>query len=423
MEEKHGSRLLKNKSYLWLISSQIVSSLGDWLDILAVMTLVAIKWNASPIAVSALMLCFAGPMIVVGPIAGSIADKFDRKKIMIISDILSAIAVIGVAFSTSLWQVYVLITLKSIFVAFFMPAKNGKLKEIVAEDDIQMATGISGMIDNGAKVIGPTISGLLVASVGVQWAFFLDAISFVLSAIFLIGVPKTVLQSTGEKKESSKLSLQELSSTMKDGFTILKGFPILLTSLFLFSATLFVLQIADTQFMVLARLMFEEPTTLVGYAMAASGVGMFVASAILTKAKLPNVLITTSLGGIGVGSAFALAALMTQLDAQLIYVLFPLLCLIAGSSFGLAAIPFQISVQKQIPVSKTGRVFGTIGSVTTISSFIGMGLGGVLSQTIGVVQTFVVAGSLLILVGSSMIIVKRSVESRGHHVTESDGGI
>ncbi|MBM6618667.1 MFS transporter [Bacillus suaedaesalsae] len=423
MESKRRSTLLKNKSYLWLISSQIVSSLGDWLDILAVMTLVAIKWNASPIAVSALMLCFAGPMIVVGPIAGSIADKFDRKKIMIISDILSAIAVLGVAFSTSLWQVYVLITLKSIFVAFFMPAKNGKLKEIVDPEDIQMATGISGMIDNGAKVIGPTISGLLVASVGVQWAFFLDAISFVLSALFLIAVPKTAIQSTNDITATSKLSLQELSSTMKEGFAILKGFPILLTSLFLFSASLFVLQIADTQFMVLARLIFEEPTTLVGYAMAASGVGMFVSSAILTKIKLPNVLVTTSLGGIGVGGAFALVALMTRLDITLIYLLFPLLCFIAGASFGLTAIPFQISVQKQVPISKTGRVFGTIGSITTISSFIGMGLGGVLSQTIGVIQTFVLAGVLLICVGTLMLISKRSVESRGHHVTESDGGI
>jgi hypothetical protein len=209
----------------------------------------------------------------------------------------------------------------------------------------------------------------------------------------------------------------------KEGIAILKGFPILLISLFLFSASLFVLQIADTQFMVLARLVFEEPATVVGYAMAASGIGMFTSSAILTKIKLPSVLATTPTGGIGVGSSFALVALFTQLDEQAIYFIFPILCFIAGSSFGLASIPFQVSVQKEVPVSKTGRVFGTIGSVTTISSFIGMSIGGVLSQAIGVIQTFVVSGTILILMGSVMLLVKRKVESRDRHVTESDRGV
>jgi MFS family permease len=176
IENTSKSSLLRNKSYLWLIASQTVSALGDWLDLLAVLTLVAVKWNASPIAVSALMLCFAGPMILIGPIAGSIADRFDRKKIMIFSDLLCAILVVGVAFATSLWQVYVLITLKSVVVAFFMPAKNGKLKEIVPKEDIQMAMGISGMIDNGAKIIGPTIGGLLVATIGINGLFILIAL-------------------------------------------------------------------------------------------------------------------------------------------------------------------------------------------------------------------------------------------------------
>jgi hypothetical protein len=207
----------------------------------------------------------------------------------------------------------------------------------------------------------------------------------------------------------------------KEGITILKGFPTLLISLFLFSATLLVLQISDTQFMVLARLVFEEPATVAGYVMAASGIGMFTASAVLTKIKLPSVLATTSIGGIGVGSTFAIVALLTPLDEQIIYIVFPILCFVGGASFGLASIPFLVNVQKEVSVLKTGRVFGTIGSVTTISSFIGMSIGGVLSQAIGVIQTFVVSDTVLIIMGTIMLLV--NAESRGLNVTESDGGI
>ncbi len=418
MKSHPKSRLFSNKSYLWLIASQTVSALGDWLDILAVLTLVAVKWNASPIAVSGVMLCFVGPMILIGPLAGGIADRFDRKKIMIISDVICAVLVIGVALSSSLWQVYLLITLKSLFVAFFMPAKNGKLKEIVHKDDIQMAMSTSSMIDNGAKVLGPTLGGLLVASIGIQWAFYIDAITFILSAIFLIGVPKSrYLVNDQLSNNISIFSIKKMINDMKDGLFILKATPVLLISLFLFSFALLVLQIADTQFMVLARLIFEDPTKVVGFAMAFSGIGMFISSAVISKMKLPSVLATTSIGGIGVGSAFAFAALISEFDQLLVLFLFPFLCLIAGAAFGLASIPFHINVQQTIPVSKTGRVFGTIGSITTISSFVGMTAGGVLSQLFGVIPTFIISGTTLIFMGTIMLVIKERYESRDLNVT------
>lgn len=93
-----------------------------------------------------------------------LSDHFERRTIMLISDLFCLAIVLGVAFSTELWQVYLLLFLKSLFVALFIPAKNGKVKEIVAENQIQAAIGISSMIDNGAKIIGPVLSGLFVAT-------------------------------------------------------------------------------------------------------------------------------------------------------------------------------------------------------------------------------------------------------------------
>ncbi|MFD1737736.1 MFS transporter [Bacillus salitolerans] len=424
MKDKQKSRLFSNKSYLSLISAQTVSALGDWLDILAIITLVAIHWNASPFAVTGIMLCLAGPSIVLGPLAGALADRLDRKKIMIVSNLACAGLIVCVAFTNSLWQVFVLITLKSIFEVLFMPAKNGKLKEIVHDDDIQMAMSVSSMIDNAAKVIGPTVGGILVATLGVKWAFYIDGMTFLLSALLLLAVPKSnFLNQSEQDATSKKLSFQAILLDLKDGISILKGVPILLASLFLFSLALLVLQIADTQFSVLLRLIMEDPTKMLGFVMASSGIGMFVSAALISKMKLPSVLITTSIGCIFVGAAFGTAALLNGLDDVALYIIFPVICFFGGASFGLAAIPFQISIQKQIPVSKTGRVFGTIGSVTTISAFIGMISGGILSTLIGVVHTFILAGGSLVLIGTVALMTKKRFEGRDWHVTESDGGI
>lgn len=116
-----NKELLKLKPYMFLLSAQTVSNLGDWLNILALLALVGLKWHASPLAVSGAMLCLTVPSIVFGSLAGAMADRFERKTLMIISDVLRAVVVIGVVFSTQLWQVYVLLCLKTLLSSLFEP--------------------------------------------------------------------------------------------------------------------------------------------------------------------------------------------------------------------------------------------------------------------------------------------------------------
>ncbi|WP_051263101.1 MFS transporter [Tuberibacillus calidus] len=81
-------QLFRLKGYLPLLLAQIISNLGDWLDILALMALIALKWGASPLAMSMTMLCLACPSMVLGSVAGVLADRLNRKSLMIISDLV-----------------------------------------------------------------------------------------------------------------------------------------------------------------------------------------------------------------------------------------------------------------------------------------------------------------------------------------------
>lgn len=403
-DSKH---LYRNKSFLFLIASQVISAIGNWLDLLAIMTLVAVKWNASPLAVSGVMLVFVGPMVLFGPISGVLSDRFERRFIMVLSDLVCAVLVLGVAFSTELWQVYVLIFLKSSFVALFIPAKNGKLKEIVEEDQIQSAMGISAMIDNGAKIIGPVLSGMVVATLGIQLAFYIDALTFVLSALLLLGVPKHKQIVLTNEIEQKKLNIfYNLLVELKEGFVFLKGLPVILVSLIISTLLLLVLQIADTQFMILLRETFKDPVTIAGYSMAASGGGMFIASAIFTKKQIHSTLNCMFFGAFGLGVSLIAVAAMAQLSTTFLTIAYPMLFFLAGFSFGSAIIPLNILAQKSTPVDKTGRVFGMINSMTTLGTLIGMVSGGILSELFGVVTTFIVSGSSLIVVSLLTILIK-----------------
>ncbi len=411
--DSESKLLYRNKAFMYLIASQTVSAIGNWLDILAVITLVAVKWNASPLAVSGVMLVFVGPMILFGPISGVLSDRFDRRLIMLISDLFCLVLVLGVAFSTQLWHVYVLLFLKSSFVALFIPAKNGKLKEIVEDSQMQAAMGISGMIDNGAKIIGPVLSGMIVATAGIQLAFYIDALTFALSALFLLGVPKDNRKPKTEEKEQQKVNIiSNFLVEMKEGFSFLKTIPVILISLIISTLLLLVLQIADTQFMILLRGIFKDPVTIAGYSMAASGGGMFIASAIYTKKHIRSTLGTMCFGALGLGVSLVGLALMSQLPPTFLSIAYPMLFFLAGFSFGSAIIPLNIIVQKTTPVDKTGRVFGIINSMTTLGTLIGMVLGGILSELFGVVTTFIISGTSLIAVSLLTIIIKSPIERR-----------
>ena len=173
------------KGLMTLLASQTISSLGDWLHILAVLTLAAFQLHASPLDMSLLMMSFALPVIVLGPVSGLLADRFDRKTIMFLSEIGRALTVISCVYVSELWQLYVLLCLQSCFSSLFSPAKNGKLKELAPEAHIQQAVSASSIIDNSAKIFGPALGGMLIAAVSIHSVFYINAGAFLLSAVIL----------------------------------------------------------------------------------------------------------------------------------------------------------------------------------------------------------------------------------------------
>jgi MFS family permease len=411
-------RLMKNKGYMTLMSAQAISSIGDWLSIVAIITLVGLKWDASPLEVSFIFLCLAVPMALFGPVAGIVADRFSRKTLMIVSDVIRAALILILTIATSLWMVYATLLTIGIFSALFIPAKNGKLKEVVAEGDMKGAMSITSMIDSSTKILGPLVSGLLVTVFGAQQVFIIDSATFFVSAVILLFIPNAVRLETSDEANEKSSFKQEFAL----GFSFLKSSRFMLTGLILVGLSLLILQSADSQLIVLIRELTYASPDLFGYLVTGSGLGMFLAGFLLAKKTDYKAYPLMLLGVCGIGASFGIMGLLTHYDLSYSIIWGPALGFTAGFSASLIFVPFQATVQVNTPVHMTGRVFGVINSVMTTATIIGPLLGGWIATIIGVIPTFTITASLLVFVSLIGWMTKRKVERGNTDVSKSKQG-
>ena len=200
IELLRGNRAFRN---LWL--GQVVSQMGDWFDTIALYTII-LNLTGSGRNVGLLMVARFLPCFVFGPISGVLADRFSRRTIMILSDLLRAVVVLGfllVRRADQLWIIYVLTILQLIFSTFFEPARTAALPSIVSDRELLPANAISSVTWSAMLTIGAVIGGIVTGLFGTNAAFLLDSASYLLSAAFIASIrfPKR------PRREKTKLSV------------------------------------------------------------------------------------------------------------------------------------------------------------------------------------------------------------------------
>ncbi|MGE7614485.1 MFS transporter [Paenibacillus sp. NPDC101420] len=433
MEEHHidglkESKLTANKPFMLLIAAQLVSNVGDWLHILALLTMVGFKWNATPWEITAISLCMAVPLLLGGPVAGYLSDRFNRKALMIGSDIARAAVVICLVFAGSLWQVYVLLLAKGCMDVLFSPAKSGKIKELVPAAQMDKAMALSSSIEQITKIVGPALGGLLVAAFGISVCYMIDSATFVLSAIILLGLPRTAVikkedtEASGGDTEVRKSFRQEMSA----GLHVIAGMPVVLCGIVMLVLVLLMLQIGDSQIVTLFREIPGVNGDLLGWCVAASGFGTLLSALLVSRlgsGKHP--LIFMGLGAVIMGVVFSSAGIVTAHGQAGIWMNIALFgsFMFAGVGAGLAFIPFNSMLQQRTPAEYTGRVFGTIGSLTSAAVILGPVAGGALVTASGPVSAFILSGLLTGLLGLGLLMLRGKIERRDEAAIKKQEGI
>ena len=182
--------LRSNRQFRRLWSAQLISELGDWFYTLAVYDLL-LKLTGSGQAVSYAIILQLLPWFLMTPVAGFLADRFPRRHLMIVADVVRGFVVLGlltVRAASDVWIVYVLLAVEVIFASIFEPARNALLPNLTTAEEVLPANALSSATWSFALTMGGALGGAVTALLGRQVAFVVNSLSFFASALLLLKI-------------------------------------------------------------------------------------------------------------------------------------------------------------------------------------------------------------------------------------------
>jgi MFS family permease len=176
-------RALRHRNFQLFFSGQLISLIGTWMQNIAQDWLV-FRMTGSPLLLGVVAFVGQFPVFFLAPVAGIVADRRNRHRTVITTQALSMVlastlAVLTLAGTIHVWEIIVLASLLGVVNAFDIPARQAFLIDMVGREDLLNAIALNSSMFNGARIIGPAVAGILVASIGEGWCFFANGVSYI----------------------------------------------------------------------------------------------------------------------------------------------------------------------------------------------------------------------------------------------------
>lgn len=272
---------LKHKKFFYLWLGQLISITGTQMQLWALFWHVN-QLDKNPIALGGIGVARFLPVVVFSLIGGALADSRDRRKVMFVTQSIAALLALVLALFTqfgqvTIWHIYVITALQAVVVAFDGPSRQALIPNLLPKKDLPNAFSMTFTAFQAGAVIGPALSGLIIAFFGQEAVYYFNAFSFVavLFALFMIG---DVPQSIAEK--SAGVSLESIT----DGIRFILSKPIIFATMMIdFIATFFAS--ASTLMPIIATDVLNVGVVEYGYLSAASAVGAVAVALIISQIK------------------------------------------------------------------------------------------------------------------------------------------
>jgi MFS family permease len=400
--------LLRNVRFLRLWIGQGTSFVGDAVSMVALVVLV-VQITGSASAVGGALVARLLPTIA-SPLAGVLADRLDRRIVLVASDLARAVLVLGLVFARDLATIYVLVFLMGLARTVFNPTVRAAFPSVVGGGDLTRANALISGTFSTSIMVGPALGGLLVASIGVDAAFLADAATYLVSAILLSRVPLPRPRRESEEEEGF---VRELRS----GFGYLIGARIPLAIVVGAFLTILTINATVPAEVFLAKETFGTGDAGYGLLVSLWGGGMVLGSAMMAVLGDRINLVLFYILSIFVG-AFALVG--TGLAPAFVLALGALT--VEGAATGIDNVATDTILQKRVPEAFLGRVFSIRFLGYSAGEVLAYPVGGLLVDAVGPRSTYLLAGlataaaGLLVLL--TMIAVPRRAWEQAYRILQ-----
>lgn len=370
---------------LWI--GQLVSSFGDTLHYIALVVLV-FQITGRGVAVAALVAAEVVPILLLGPVAGVIIDRFSRKGVMIGADLIRAALVLTLVWPQGAWHAYVVGAGLAAGNTFFNPTVQAVIPSITTEEQRLAANSVSWSTGRLVQILGAAVAGGTIAIVGTGPAFVVNALTFVVSALFILRL--RVPRHAGQIGEGSKRGLRNYLVDARDGLRFARHDRFVSRLLIVQSLASLAVGATGALLVVLSERHLELPPSGFAWLIGAIGFGA------LLGPLIPNMLARDYRDArwlfvpyIIRGAGDVLIAIFTPLPIAL------LILFVYGLNTSTGMVVFSSTVQGSVPDSVRGRTFTLLDASWNAMRLLSLTAGGLVVDTLGIRPLFWIGGTLL----------------------------
>ena len=381
--------LLKNARSLRLWIGQGTSFLGDAVSMVALVVLV-VQITGSASAVGGALIARLLPTLA-SPFAGVLADRLDRRLVLVASDLARAVLVLGLIFARDLSTIYVLVFLMGLARTFFNPTVRAAFPGVVGGGDLTRANALIGGTFSVSETAGPALGGLLIATVGVEAAFVVDSATYLVSAALLSLTPLPRPQ-----REEAGTGFGE---DLRAGFAYLAGERVSLAIVVGAFLTVLTVNITIPAEVFLAKETFDAGDAGYGLLVGLYGGGMVLGSVLMAALGDRVRLLPFYFFGV---FATALALVGAGLSPTFVLALGALV--VAGIANGTENVTTDTILQERVPDALLGRVFSVRFLGFSVGEAFAYGVGGAIVDASGARFTYLLAGAATAVAGFVILV-------------------
>lgn len=383
--------VVRSRRYFRLWLGQLISSFGDTLHYIALVVLV-FELSGQGLAVAGLVATEIVPVLLLGPVAGVVIDRFSRKRVLVGADLFRAVLVASLLWPQGVWHAYVVAAGLSAGNVFFGPALNAVIPVLTTPEQRLAANSVSWSTGRLVQIVAASVAGALIALMGTRAAFAVNAASFVASAAFIASLD--IPAHAGQVVSGARRGLTAYLSDARDGLAYARRDFFLSRLLVVQSLASFAVGGTGAMLVVLSERHLRLPPEGFAWLIGAIGVGALVGPLIPNAFARGNgdarwLFVPYLIRGAG----DVLIAVFTPLPVAL------LILFVYGLNTSTGMVVFSSTIQGAIPDAMRGRAFTLLDVSWSAMRLLSLGLGALVVDRVGIEPLYWIGGSLLALAG------------------------
>lgn len=381
------------QTYLFIWSGQFISMLTSYAVNFAIVIWLSLEHSSAEVlAIAGISALF--PQALIGPFAGVFIDRWNRKKVLILSDAFLALCALIMIIllrdeTVNLNWIYLMLGLRSIGNAFHSPAMQALAPLLVPQQELLRVAGINQLLQSLSRIAGPAIGTLAITYMSIPNVLYLDVLGAVAAITSLVAVHIPHVRRPIE-------SFNNVVMELKDGFeTVVQNRVVRLLFLFAMMVTFFIMP-AAIMFPLLTTGHYQGGKLEMSLIEIVWSVGMLIGGTILgaVKIRIPKIILVNTMH-ILLGTSFILCGGLPSGW----FIGYATTTFFGGVAISIFSASFAAILQEEIAPSILGRVFSMYYSMAVLPTIVGLLFTGAIAETIGVANSFLISGVVVVLIG------------------------